>query len=73
MTGGAYHEIAFTRAVAALPRPPALALVDGLRAPALACPAQAVVRGDASTLSIAAASIVAKTLRDAEMARLAEA
>lgn len=66
-------DLAMARAVAALPRLPALALVDGLRAPALGCVARAVVRGDARSLSIAAASIVAKTLRDAEMARLAQA
>ncbi len=62
---------AMARAVAALPRRPALALVDGLRAPALGCPAEAVVRGDGRSLSIAAASVVAKVARDALMERLA--
>jgi len=65
-------DLAMARAVAALPRRPAFVLVDGLRAPALGCPARAVVRGDGRSLSIAAASIVAKCLRDAEMARLAQ-
>jgi len=47
-------------------------LVDGNRLPAdLPCPGQAVVKGDGKSLSIAAASIVAKESRDAEMARLA--
>ena len=42
----------------------ALALVDGNRAPALTCPVQTIVEGDAKSLSIAAASIVAKVTRD---------
>lgn len=48
------------------------ALIDGDRAPHLACPAEPVVRGDGRSLSIAAASIVAKVTRDREMALLAE-
>ena len=50
---------------------PAHALVDGDRTPALGCPATAIVRGDARSLSIAAASIVAKVTRDRLMAELA--
>ena len=50
---------------------PSLALVDGNRMPALVCPAQCVVGGDRKSLSIAAASIVAKVSRDAMMADLA--
>ncbi len=42
----------------------ALALVDGNRAPALTCPVQTIVEGDAKSLSIAAASIIAKVTRD---------
>jgi ribonuclease HII len=42
----------------------ALALVDGNQAPALACPVRTMVGGDASCVSIAAASIVAKVTRD---------
>lgn len=42
----------------------ALALVDGNRAPALPCPVQTIVEGDARSLSIAAASIIAKVTRD---------
>jgi ribonuclease HII len=45
-------------------------LVDGRFVPLLPCPAQAVVRGDACSLSIAAASIVAKVHRDALMMEL---
>ncbi|MFP4647939.1 MAG: ribonuclease HII [Halorhodospira sp.] len=48
-------------------------LVDGHELPAgLPCPARAVIGGDASEPAIAAASILAKTLRDAEMAMLDE-
>ena len=42
----------------------ALALVDGNRAPPLPCPVQTIVEGDAKSLSIAAASIIAKVTRD---------
>ncbi len=42
----------------------ALALVDGNRAPKLPCPAETVIGGDARSLSIAAASIIAKVTRD---------
>lgn len=63
--------LAMARAVARLTTPPALALVDGNRAPALPCRVRCVIGGDAECLSIAAASIVAKVLRDRAMARLA--
>ena len=63
--------LAMTRAVARLPRPPELALVDGNVAPALGCPVRCVIGGDARSFSIAAASIVAKVTRDRLMARLA--
>ena len=63
--------LAMARAAAALPLEPAAALVDGTKAPALPCPARAVVKGDAKSLSIAAASIVAKVERDRLMAALA--
>ncbi len=55
----------------ALGRAPAYALVDGNRLPGLACPARAVIGGDGKSLSIAAASIVAKVARDRMMAGLA--
>ncbi len=62
--------LAMCRAVARLPSPPGHALVDGDRPPALPCSVQCVVGGDGRSLSIAAASIVAKVLRDRAMARL---
>ena len=65
--------LAMERAVAALPRPPAHVLVDGNRAPSLDCPVTTVVKGDGRSVSIAAASIVAKVTRDRLMARLAVA
>ncbi len=63
-------HLAMARAVARLPRPPALALVDGNQPPPLPCPVRCVVGGDALSLSIAAASILAKVVRDRAMARL---
>ena len=63
--------LAMRRAVINLGAPPALALVDGNRAPDLPCPARTVVKGDSRSLSIAAASIAAKVTRDRAMARLA--
>ncbi len=63
--------LAMRRAVAALVRVPECALVDGNRLPDLPCPATAVTRGDARSVSIAAASIVAKVERDRLMAGLA--
>ena len=62
---------AMARALSALPRRPAAALVDGNRAPDLPCRVETVVRGDSRSMSIAAASIVAKVTRDDLMARLA--
>jgi ribonuclease HII len=64
---------AMARAVEALPCRPDWALVDGNRMPFLPCPGQCVVKGDARSLSIAAASIVAKVTRDRIMAELAVA
>jgi len=63
--------LAMRRAVLRLPSLPDLALVDGNQAPRLPCKIQCCVGGDASSLSIAAASIVAKVMRDRVMARLA--
>lgn len=62
--------LAMRRAVLRLPMPD-LALVDGNQPPALPCPVQCCVGGDGRSLSIAAASIVAKVLRDRAMALLA--
>lgn len=64
--------LAMCRAVVDLPIIPDCALVDGNRPPPLACAVHTLVKGDAKSLSIAAASIVAKVTRDREMAALAE-
>ena len=61
---------AMGRALDALPRRPSAALVDGNRAPDVPCRVETVVRGDSRSMSIAAASIVAKVTRDRIMARL---
>jgi ribonuclease HII len=62
---------AMARAVGALHVKPGLVLIDGMDTPpALRCPARAIVGGDALSMSIAAASIVAKTTRDALMRNL---
>ncbi len=63
--------LAMCRAVARLPLRPDLVLVDGNQPPPLDCPVQCVVGGDGRSLSIAAASIGAKVLRDRAMIRLA--
>lgn len=63
-------HLAMCRAVARLGRPPDLALVDGNQPPPLACPVRCVIGGDGLSLSIAAASILAKVVRDRAMARL---
>lgn len=62
--------LAMQRAVAALATPPEHALIDGNRCPALACTAEAVIGGDGKVAAIAAASILAKTVRDAGMLEL---
>ncbi len=63
--------LAMARAVAALDPAPDHVLVDGNRLPALAIPATAVIGGDGLSLSVAAASVVAKVTRDRLMADLA--
>lgn len=62
--------LAMQRAVADLAVTPTEVKVDGNRCPALNVPCQAVVGGDGSVAEISAASIVAKVLRDREMAEL---
>jgi ribonuclease HII len=62
---------AMVRAVAALGRPADVALVDGNMAPPLGCAVRTVVKGDALSFSIAAASVVAKVTRDRIMRALA--
>lgn len=66
--------LAMQRAVISLrPVANALVLVDGSHAPRLDCEVQTVIRGDSLVAEISAASILAKTARDAEMLRLHEA
>lgn len=62
--------LAMQRAVAGLALRPDEVLVDGNRLPVLDVPARAIIGGDASEAAISAASILAKTARDAEMLRL---
>lgn len=67
--------LAMRRAVAALRSVPAHVIVDGDRCPSLVglgidCSVETVVKGDATVASVSAASILAKTARDAFMRRL---
>jgi ribonuclease HII len=58
-------HLAMTQAVGGLRVAPSLALIDGNRAPKqMACPSVTIVKGDALSLSIGAASILAKVTRD---------
>jgi ribonuclease HII len=65
----ATHQ-AMREAVQQLEPQPQLALVDGLKVPDFPVPAQFIVKGDAKSASIAAASILAKTYRDELMRKL---
>lgn len=62
--------LAMQRAVQGLAIPPRLALVDGNQPPRLQCTVQTVVKGDTKVPAISAASILAKTARDADLMRL---
>ena len=64
-------HLAMARAVAQLVPPPDLALVDGLPVKGLPVPHRAIVGGDGASLSIAAASVMAKVTRDRLMVELA--
>jgi ribonuclease HII len=63
-------HLAMIRAARALDTVVDLLLVDGRAVPGLPCPSKAYVKGDASSLLIAAASVVAKVTRDREMEEL---
>lgn len=65
-------HLAMQRAIAALPFAPSAALIDGNDAPKLSCITQTIIKGDALSLSIAAASIIAKVTRDCLMHELAQ-
>jgi ribonuclease HII len=62
--------LAMRRAVEQLVPPADSVLVDGIQCPQLACPVQAVIKGDDKVASISAASVVAKVSRDREMLQL---
>lgn len=64
--------IAMERAVVNLRIKPDHALVDGNQLPKLICPASCIKKGDSISLSIAAASIIAKVKRDFLMKKLGE-
>jgi len=65
-------KLAMLRAFGNLPAIPDVALIDGNQLPDLPCKMQAVVKGDSLSLSIAAASIIAKVTRDRMMESLAQ-
>ncbi|MBQ8725426.1 MAG: ribonuclease HII, partial [Oscillospiraceae bacterium] len=64
--------LAMKRAVEGLNIQPDYVLVDGNRLPELSCPAEAVIKGDANSASIGAASILAKVARDRNLRELDE-
>ncbi|QCO55676.1 ribonuclease HII [Pseudorhodobacter turbinis] len=66
-------HLAMVRALQGLPTPPDFALIDGNLLPRdMPCAGQAIIKGDALSLSISAASIVAKVTRDRMMVGLAQ-
>jgi len=67
-----YHAglLAMQRAVQGLTSQPDFILVDARRIPNCQTPQRGIIRGDALSASIAAASIIAKTTRDAHMLQL---
>lgn len=69
-----YHAglLAMRRAVESLSRRPDFCLVDARKIPQCAIPQRGIIHGDALSMSIAAASIIAKTTRDAYMTQLDE-
>lgn len=64
--------LAMRRAVEGLGIKPDLALIDGNRLPQLDCESRYVIKGDATSASISAASVLAKVSRDCYMKELAE-
>lgn len=63
--------LAMNRAIAQLPVPPQLALIDGNRDSGIEAPSRCIVKGDALCADIAAASVLAKVTRDRYMTALA--
>ena len=68
-----YHatHAAMTQAISVLTVQPAVALIDGNRCPKLDMPAEPLIGGDTLSISVAAASIIAKVTRDRIMRELA--
>lgn len=64
--------LAMKRAIEGLKEQPQLALIDGNKSPLVACETMMVVKGDATSQSIAAASILAKVARDRYMKKIDE-
>jgi len=62
---------AMARAFAQLRSSPAMALIDGNKSPKISCPTKTIIKGDSISLSIAAASIIAKEYRDKLMREIA--
>ena len=62
--------LAMQRAFNQLPLTPDIALIDGNRCPMLNCRSEAIIKGDGLVAEIAAASILAKVVRDREMIQL---
>lgn len=67
---GRATRLAMERAVQKLEIQPDFALIDGIRKPSLSCTSMTVIKGDATSISIAAASIFAKVTRDKLMQEL---
>lgn len=63
-------HLTMARAIACLCARPDYAIVDGLPVKNLPCPSTAVIKGDARSISVAAASVVAKVVRDQWMDEL---
>ena len=63
-------HLAMQRAALGLPTPPDFCLIDGLAVPGFPLPSLNLVKGDARSLSIAAASVLAKVSRDHYMSEL---
>ena len=70
MNIGKATRLAMQRAMEKLKVHPAAALVDGIRMPDISCPTVPVIKGDQTSFSIAAASILAKVTRDRIMLNL---
>ena len=64
--------LAMKRAIEGLKELPEIALIDGNKSPLVACETKTIVKGDATSQSIAAASILAKVARDRYMKKLDE-